>query len=201
MKSIQNWLVIPKLIFLNQYCDHPRLIDAFYERGMQYAIRDYDHILFSFHGLPERHIRKADPSGLCLTKDCCQKACSSSSFCYRAQCHATARALASRLALGDGAYSICFQSRLGKEPWLQPYTSEVLQNCAARGFKRLLVFCPSFVCDCLETTIEITHEYGKEFKRLGGEELQLVEGLNSHPAWIDALRTIVLEQCAASVMR
>lgn len=194
MKSIQHWLIFPKLIFLDHYCDHPLLIDAFYERGIQYPISSYDHILFSFHGLPERHIRNADRTGGCLKKECCQNDCSSKSFCYKAQCYATAEALASKLSLRSENYTVCFQSRLGKEPWLQPYTSDVLQHSAAKGFKKLLVFCPSFVCDCLETTCEITHEYGEEFKKLGGEELQLVEGLNSHPAWIEALRTIVLEQ-------
>lgn len=194
MKTIQKWNVLPKLIFLDHYCDHPGLIDAFYERAKQYSLSSYDHILFSFHGLPERHILKGDTTGSCLTKGCCQKVCPNNRFCYKGQCHATARALISKLSLKDKDYTICFQSRLGKEPWLQPYTSDVLKECAAKGFKRLLVFCPSFICDCLETTCEITHEYGEEFKKLGGEELQLVEGLNSHPAWIEALRTIVLEQ-------
>lgn len=193
MKCIQKWLIIPKLIFLDHYCDHPGLIHAFQQRANQYRIASYDHILFSFHGLPERHIRKADQSGTCLSNDCCQTACRNR-FCYKAQCHATALALATSLSLSRENYTICFQSRLGKEPWLQPYTSDVLQECASKGFKRVLVFCPSFVCDCLETTCEISHEYGEEFKKLGGEELQLVEGLNSHPAWIEALRTIVLEQ-------
>lgn len=194
MKVVQNWQVFPKLTFLNQYFEHPGLIDAFYQRGLQYPVDSYDHILFSFHGLPERHIRKADPSGTCLSKECCQTACQNNRFCYKAQCHATARAIVAKLSLKEDNYTICFQSRLGKDPWLQPYTSDVLKECAAKGFKRLLVFCPSFVCDCLETTCEITHEYGEEFKKLGGKELQLVEGLNSHPAWIEALRAIVLEQ-------
>ena len=169
MQCIHKWLVFPKLIFINHYCDHPGLIDAFYARGTQYRLADYDHILFSFHGLPERHIRKADPSGNCLSPGCCQRTCGANRSCYKAQCLSTALAIASKLALKEDAYTVCFQSRLGKEPWLQPYISEVLKACAAKGRKRLLVFCPSFVCDCLETTYEISQEYGEEFKRHGGK--------------------------------
>ena len=193
MKEIQNWLVFPKVIFLNHYCDHPSLINAFYERSTQYDLSAYDHILFSFHGLPERHIRKADPTGQCLSPACSTRCGQTHSFCYKAQCQATAHALASRLSLRESDYTLCFQSRLGKEPWLQPYIKDVLQACVHKGQKKLLVFCPSFVCDCLETTCEIAHEYQGEFKKMGGTDLQLVEGLNSHPTWITAIRTIILE--------
>lgn len=191
MGTLRNWEVFPKLIFLPHYFDDPGLVQAFYERALQYPLSDYDHILFSFHGLPERHIKKSDCAGTCLSQNCCQER---KQYCYKSQCHATARAIASRLSLSSDKYTICFQSRLGKEPWLQPYTSDTLKDCAAKGIKKLLVFCPSFVCDCLETTCEITHEYGEEFKKLGGTALQLVEGLNSHPSWITALRNLVLNQ-------
>ncbi len=195
MKSLQTWEVIPKLIFINHYFDHPLLIEAFCARAKQYDIASYDHILFSFHGLPERQIRKADPTGRCLSHQCCQEACQQRNrFCYKGQCYATAKAIATRLALHEKDYTICFQSRLGKEPWIQPYLNDVLHSCVRHGHQRLLVFSPSFVCDCLETIFEIKHEYGREFKKMGGQELQLVEGLNSHPAWIEALRRIVLEE-------
>jgi ferrochelatase len=190
MQTLQTWQVIPKLIFISHYYDHPLFIEAFCARAEQYKIASYDHILFSFHGLPEKQIRKADPRGKCLSDQCCQEACH---FCYKAQCYATARAIATRLSLSQKDYTICFQSRLGKEPWIQPYLSDVLSSCLRRGYRRLLVFCPSFVCDCLETTCEISYEYGKRFKEMGGEELQLVEGLNSHPTWIETLRQLVLE--------
>lgn len=201
MECIKDWLVIPKLTFIDHFCDHPLLIDAFMQRASQYEISAYDHILFSFHGLPERHIRKADRTGQCLTKDCCFGRCASTAakpsssnlFCYKAQCFKTAKALAAKLGLAEQNYTICFQSRLGREPWLQPYTSNVLHSCAAKGNKKLLVFCPSFVCDCLETTCEISFEYAEEFQKLGGKELQLVEGLNSHPSWIEALRVLILD--------
>jgi protoporphyrin/coproporphyrin ferrochelatase len=194
MEHIKHWQVIPKMTFINSYPDHPSLVHAFYEVSRKYSISAYDHLLFSFHGLPERQLHKANPSKTCLQGECCQALNARNQFCYKAQCFATAYALADKLGLKKTDYTISFQSRLGKEPWIQPYTTDVLQACIEKGYKRLLVFCPAFVCDCLETTCEISHEYAAEFKKMGGEELQLVEGLNSHPAWIEAIRSIVLEQ-------
>lgn len=194
MECLKRWQLFPKLIFLNHYFEHPALINAFCARAAQYSLCAYDHVLLSFHGLPERHIRRVDVTGRCLSNRCCEGLCGDNRFCYRAQCYATARAIAKELNLNKTDYSICFQSRLGKEPWIQPYTTDVIHACAHRGDKRLLVFSPSFVCDCLETTSEISEEYGEAFKALGGEELQLVEGLNSHPVWIEALRQMILEQ-------
>ncbi len=193
MECVKEWQVIPKMSFVSSYADHPALIDAFYDRIQSYERGNYDHILFSFHGLPDRHLRKADPSQTCLTKNCCATPNKNNRFCYKAQCHSTVRALVSRLSLSEGEYTICFQSRLGNDPWIQPYTSDVLKACAEKGYRNVLVVCPAFVCDCLETTLEITHEYGKEFNEMGGGSLQLVEGLNNHPTWIRGLRRIVLE--------
>lgn len=192
MKEMLNWQTFPQLTFINHYFDDPGMIQAFCERAQQYPIASYDHVLFSFHGLPERQIRTADESGNCLSANCCQQICSKNRSCYKAQCFATARAIAAQLHLKEKNYTVCFQSRLGKEPWIQPYASDVLHTCAKEGYKKLLVFSPSFICDCLETTYEISSEYQREFKELGGEELQLVEGLNDHPLWIDALKKMVL---------
>jgi ferrochelatase len=197
MEHIKHWPVIPKMTFINSYADHPSFIEALCERGKQYEIPNYDHILLSFHGLPERQLRAADRRQYCLTTGCCEQLNSYNQFCYKAQCFATARALIQQLKIKEGTYTVCFQSRLGKDPWIQPYTSDVIAQCTERGHKRLLVFCPAFVCDCLETTVEIAHEYGQEFKRKGGEMLQLVEGLNSHPSWIKALKIITLEHCSS----
>ena len=194
MESVKNSEVIPNMRFVNSYPDHPSLIDAFCDRVSQYTLAKYDHILFSFHGLPVRYLQKGNPSGVCSTENCCKNLNKNNQFCYKAQCFATAKALIERLALKEGDFTICFQSRLGKEPWISPYTSDILKIRAEKGDKNILVLCPAFVCDCLETTCEITHEYGKEFKDRGGEALQLVEGLNSHPTWISALKTMILEQ-------
>jgi ferrochelatase len=193
MECLKHWQVFPKLVFINHYFNHPGFIQAFCARAKQYALSSYDHLLFSFHGLPERQIREGDVSGNCLSQTCCQQIGANNHSCYKAQCFATARAIAAQLNLNEKNYTICFQSRLGKEPWLQPYTSDVIHACAKARHKRLLVFSPSFVCDCLETTYEIANEYGQEFKNMGGEELQLVEGLNDHPLWIDTLYHMVLE--------
>jgi ferrochelatase len=192
MESIQGWNVIPKLTFIDSFYDHPGFIQAFCERAKEYQLDRYDHILFSFHGLPERHIRKADPSGKCLSESCCQSQSKYNSNCYKSQCFTTARSIATGLGLDEKDYTICFQSRLGRDPWIQPYTQDMLGKCVEKGYRRMLVFCPAFVCDCLETTCEIAYEYAHEFKLLGGEELQLVEGLNDHPAWITALKQLVL---------
>lgn len=192
MEEMLSWQTFPKLTFINHYYDDPKMIDAFCARAQQYPISSFDHILFSFHGLPERQIRRADETGNCLSANCCQQICQKNRSCYKAQCFATARAIATKLNLQENDYTLCFQSRLGKEPWIQPYASDVLHACAEKGYKKLLVFSPSFICDCLETTCEISSEYQREFKALGGEELQLVEGLNDHPLWIEALKQMVL---------
>jgi len=97
------------------------------------------------------------------------------------------------LGLEEGQYTTCFQSRLGRDPWVQPYTSDILEKRAEAGDKKLLVFCPAFVADCLETTIEISEEYQEEFEELGGEQVQLVESLNDHPQWVKGLKNIILE--------
>ncbi len=191
MEIVKNWNVIPKLTFINSFPEDSGFIEAFCERGRQYSLKSYDYILFSFHGLPERHIRKADCSQTCLQKNCCQNFVTRNQFCYKAQCYATARAIAKGLELKEEEYFVCFQSRLGSEPWLQPYTSDAITQCAEKGMKRLLVFCPAFVSDCLETSCEISVEYAELFHELGGEELQLVEGLNDHPRWVQAVCDMV----------
>ena len=173
----------------------PRFLDASaaVARGPLAAFRA-DHVLFSFHGLPERQIRKSDPSGTtCLARpDCCDVPAPAHRRCYRAQCTATARALAARLELAPGSWSLAFQSRLGRTPWIRPYTDERLPELAARGAKRLAVLCPSFVADCLETVEEIGIRGREQWHALGGDALLLVPSLNAHPAWITAVATLVL---------
>ena len=137
-------------------------------------------------------MRKADNCNHCLqSADCCQTISAKNQFCYSAQCHATARAIAGKLNIPVDRYTICFQSRLGSDPWVQPYTSVVIEERAKVGDKKMLVFCPAFVSDCLETTIEVTHEYYDEFTALGGEKLDLVESLNANPRWIATVAEMV----------
>ncbi|HBZ70231.1 MAG TPA: ferrochelatase [Deltaproteobacteria bacterium] len=155
-----------------------------------------DHVLFSFHGLPERHLRKSDPTERhCLaTADCCDAIGPANRACYRAQCAATTRALASALALAPDTHSMAFQSRLGREPWIRPYTDRVLPELHSRGVRRLAVVCPSFVADCLETVEEIGIRAREQWKALGGAELLLVPSLNADPAWVGALAQMVRNQ-------
>ncbi|QEK52027.1 ferrochelatase [Pedobacter aquae] len=196
MEIVSQWQAIPSISFVNSYYDHPGMIKVFADNTRKYLDEGWDHILFSFHGVPQRHMRKADVSGEhCLkVKDCCKTLTENNKFCYSAQCHQTAKLIAEELNLSDDKYSLCFQSRLGNDPWMQPYTSDVLKELAGKGVKRILVLCPAFVADCLETLFEISFEYQEEFEELGGEKVQLVESLNDNPAWIDALEDIILNK-------
>jgi ferrochelatase len=172
------------------FYDDPRFVEAFVQVARkQLDELDPDHVLFSFHGLPERHIRKSDPSGKhCLaTEDCCASMCEANRNCYRAQCFATARAIAVKLGLDDAKFDVAFQSRLGRDPWIQPYTDETVKGLPKKGRKRLAVFCPAFVADCLETIEEIGMEARDLFLEGGGEDFALIESLNAHQAWIDAV--------------
>ena len=192
MEVLAKKLVIPKVSFIDSFPTHPGVIKAFCTRAQDFPVHQYDHILFSYHGLPQKQLVKADVKRCCQrSKDCCNVLTRDNWKCYAAQCHATTTAISDALQIPQKSYSIAFQSRLGKDPWIQPYTSEVITGKAKEGVKKMLVFCPSFVCDCLETTSEISDEYGKEFRAHGGERLDLVPGLNDHPEWISALASIV----------
>ena len=195
MELIKEWQTIPNISFINSFHDNDRVIETFADNGLKYQPETYDHILFSFHGLPQRQIKKCDHTGsYCLQVDgCCDNINDTNKFCYSAQSYDTARLIAKKLSLPKEKYTVCFQSRLGNDPWVQPYTSKVIAQLAKEGKKRLLVFCPAFVADCLETIYEVTHEYGDEFRALGGEHLQLVESLNDSPLFIDALEAMARE--------
>lgn len=196
MRIVRKWQAIPEIHFISDYYDHPGFIRSVAEQTRAHDLGSYDHILFSYHGLPERHMRKSDPTGgHCIAEgySCCDAISGKNRFCYRAQCMATTRSLVAELGLREGQYSVCFQSRLGKDPWVQPYTSEVIARLAAEGKKRLLVLCPAFVADCLETVYEVSIEYQEEFEEAGGEKIQLVESLNATDAWAKTVIDIIKE--------
>jgi ferrochelatase len=155
-----------------------------------------DHVLMSYHGLPEGHVRKSDGSGQhCLTHEgCCLSVAAANRDCYRAHCFATSRALAAALDLSERRYSVSFQSRAGPSPWIKPYTDRVLPELAQRGIRRLAVLCPSFVSDCLETLEEIGIRARDQWRESGGEDFHLVPCLNSHPSWVEGLAKIVHAQ-------
>lgn len=201
MRVLRGQANIPDLRLIDDYPDDPAFIAAFAEAGRAHDPADWDHVLFSYHGLPERQIRKADDRDVCRFGACCGTLGPDNRRCYRAQCFATTRALARELGLADGDHTTCFQSRLGSDPWIQPYTSDVLKELAGRGVKRLLVFCPAFTADCIETIDEIAVEYAEEFHEAGGEELRLVESLNDRPVWVEAITTMLEERTGLRLRR
>lgn len=193
MEILRKWDNIPEVTFIAQYCNHTNFIQAFAEQGRKYLQQEsFDHVIFSYHGLPERQIIKHDISNTCLkSENCCASYSVHNRLCYRAQCFETSRQLAKALSLEPEQYTVSFQSRLGKSPWIQPYTDETIKKLVLQNKKRILVFSPSFVADCLETTIEIGIEYKHLFESLGGERWQLVESLNDSPLWIETLKNLV----------
>ncbi|HWD21349.1 MAG TPA: ferrochelatase [Verrucomicrobiae bacterium] len=181
------------------YYDHPDYIRAMVANAAQDLQEDYDHLLFSFHGIPERHLRKADPSGRhpLPAGNCCENDSPALPTCYRAQCFRTAEAFCRAASIPQAKYSIAFQSRLGREPWLAPYTDHVLEQLAKSGRKKLVVICPSFVSDCLETLEEIGMRGREIFLEAGGTDFRLVPCLNEHPLWLHFLEKLTREFCAA----
>ena len=190
MRVLTQWHFVPRVTIAGAFYNQPLFIRAFAANAARYDLASFDHILFSFHGLPERQLRACDTAGdQCLQeKDCCKQITPQNKNCYSAQCHETARLIARELKISPAAYTVCFQSRLGRQEWIKPYTSSVIRELAVAGKKRLLVICPAFVADCLETLHEIAAEYRDEFIAAGGKQLQLVEGLNNSPLFIRALR-------------
>lgn len=195
MQQIKSWEIIPTVSVISQFCEHPAFIKAFTEIGRAYMAKSaYDHIVFSYHGLPERQILKGSCDNYCRLGDCCAVYHSKNQYCYRAQCFHTTRLLAKSLGLAEDKYTVCFQSRLGSDPWIKPYTDEKIKEFIQKKYKKILVFSPSFVSDCLETTIEIGEEYKKMFIDGGGVQWDLVESLNQHPLWIECLKQMVTER-------
>ena len=178
---------------LPPFYDAPAYIDALAEVTRAALPERFDHVLMSYHGLPERHLTKADPTGShCLASgNCCEQPSQAHATCYRHQTRVTSRLLAERLGLEDGSYSISYQSRLGRLPWLSPYTDERLVTLARSGVRHLAVVCPAFVADNLETLEEIGIAGRQTFEDAGGESLTLVPCLNDHPSWVQALAGLV----------
>lgn len=164
-------------------------IDALHTVAAPHLAEGFDHFLFSYHGLPVRHMRKADSSHAhCMTvPDCCQTCSPAHATCYRAQCLATTRALVARAGLDPARHSVSFQSRLTREPWLAPFTDVEFERLPKAGVKNLLVICPAFVTDCLETLEEIAERGRDAFLAAGGEKFRQIPCLNDHPAYIDFL--------------
>ncbi|WP_319591683.1 ferrochelatase [uncultured Draconibacterium sp.] len=189
-KEIKKLGIKAEVSEVGQFYHDPKFIDAFAERIQQYKLEDYDHIIFSYHGLPNRHLEKCHP-GITVENCSCQNAMPEhGTFCYRATVYETSRLLATKLNLQPENYSVGFQSRLSKN-WLTPFTDELLAELLNKGKKKILIAAPSFVTDCLETTLELGVEYGEEFLEKGGEKLQLVDSLNTEKSWVETLAYLV----------
>jgi ferrochelatase len=163
-------------------------LDAVAEVSRPYLERPHDFTLFSFHGLPERQVKKTDPSGAhCLAmEECCAKTVPANSDCYRQQCFVTAHEVARRLGIEEKKYAIAFQSRLGRTPWIRPYSDHFYESLPKEGIRKVAVLCPSFVADCLETLEEVQIRGREQFVAAGGEDLFLVPSLNAEDVWVKA---------------
>ena len=186
-RETSRWNYIPQIKVIGQFFDHPMFIKAFTERIKTYKPEDWDHIIFSYHGLPLRHLTKCHPD---ITMHECfddRFNIEHGRFCYQGACYQTTELIAYALNISPDRYTVVFQSRLNKN-WMQPFTDATLIQKANEGCKRILVVAPAFVADCLETIVEIGMEYQALFQKHGGEKLQLVESLNDYPLWIDAMK-------------
>lgn len=201
MDVIANWNVIPSIDFINSYHEDDRYVQVFADK-VKADINKHnpDHILFSYHGIPERHLRniqQKDPDKCSWPNCSCGKEPMDKPYCYRSACFKTTELMVAKLGLSPDQYSTSFQSRLGKDPWIQPYTDETVEKLAKKGVKNLLVVSPSFVADCLETTLEIGEEYKELFEEHGGEVFNFTESLNADEAWADAIHSMLSERMKA----
>jgi ferrochelatase len=188
---------VPSIQVVPPFYDHSGYLEAFADvaRPVLEGLQP-DAVVMSFHGLPERHCVKSDESDgrHCFqSPDCCETIVSANRNCYRAQCFATARGLGARLGISDEIMHVCFQSRLGRDPWIRPYTDEVILALARSGTRRVAVLSPAFVADCLETLEEIGIRARQDFLKHGGEELELVPSLNATDRWVEAIITMLVE--------
>lgn len=184
-----------KLNIIKPFYNHPSYIKALANSIKPYLTHPFDKILFSYHGIPERHVTKSDTTGChCLkSENCCSTPSVAHATCYRHQVKETTKLVALELGLDEDKYTLSFQSRLGQAKWLQPYTAEVLAELPAKGAKNILVVCPAFVSDCLETLEEINIEGRDSFLNAGGESFRSIPCLNDSAEWIEALRGMIGE--------
>lgn len=191
LSYLANQEIIPSIKIIRDFYQRPEYIQA-QAKIMKLYIKDNFHVLFSYHGIPERHIHKSGCDTLC--PQTCTPIYDKNQACYRAQCYQTSLLLAKELQLGTHQYTTAFQSRLGKTPWIKPYTDEIFAELISKGIKNIVVSCPSFVADCLETLEEIGIRAKEQWEKLGGEQFILTPCMNDHPEWIKAIQSIVNEQ-------
>ena len=194
MEIISKWWVIPEVKIVSQFWSNEGYIDSIVERAKEFDLKSYDHVLFSYHGLPERQVDKVyEGTDLCGDQPCETEVNEKNKFCYKATSYATTRLIAEKLGIPESNYTVCFQSRLDKK-WLTPFSDKVVEEWGKKGAKKLLVFSPAFVADCLETIVEIGTEYQEIFEENGGDKVQLVPSSNDHPRFIDCLVSLIKER-------
>jgi ferrochelatase len=194
LQKIKGWEVIPNLNIISKFYNHPAYLQSLLVEAKKHDITHYDHVVFSYHGLPERHIRKVSEhygANSCQLGSCCDSITNKNQYCYRANCFETSRHMVKSLNIPEGKYTTSFQSRLDKK-WLRPFSDKVIEELANKGHKNVLVFSPAFVADCLETIYEIGTEYQEIFKEHGGEKITLVNSLNTNDVWVNAVKEIVV---------
>ena len=192
MEIIGKWWVIPDIKIISQFYDNEGYIDSIVERTKAFNLDEYDKIMFSYHGLPERQVDKVYNVGLCADHACETEITADNKFCYKATCYATTRLLVEKLNIPEDKYIVSFQSRLDQK-WIQPFSDKIIEEWGKQGVKKILAFSPAFVADCLETLIEIGDEYHEILRANGGEKVQLVPSSNDHPRFIDGLEQLIRE--------
>lgn len=185
-----KWNVIPEISIISQFYNNPGFIKAFAAQISKYNPAAFDHIIFSYHGLPFSQTDRVHPEIKTAVCNCETKLPAHGKFCYKATCYETTRLLARELGLPKSAYSVAFQSRLTKN-WLKPFSDEEVIRLAKEGKKRILIAAPAFIADCLETIVEIGIEYQEIFAEHGGEKVQLVESLNANNDWIETIYQMI----------
>jgi ferrochelatase len=185
-------VAIPPVRVIGDFFEDPGFIGALAQVARdRLASFGADHVLMSYHGLPESHVQATAPDHCLKSQSCCAAVTTKNRFCYRAQCYATSRALADALGLSTNGYTVAFQSRLGRTPWIKPYTDLILADIRKMGVKRLAVVVPSFVADCLETIEEIGDRARADWLALGGEDFALVPCVNTDTRWVKALGAMI----------
>jgi ferrochelatase len=190
-----------RLRFLDPFYADAGFVDACAEIIKEHLQPESDdHVLLSYHSVPTRHIRKLDPAGYCrIDESCCAEITEANQNCYRAQCHATSRAIAAAVGLEADEVTTCFQSQLGKDEWIGPAFDDLVEESPKRGIRNLAVACPSFVADCLETLEEIGLTGAEEFREAGGQELRLIPCVNHDPRWIRAAAELIRKTAGANL--
>ncbi len=187
LQLLATQTILPSIRVIRDFHSHSGFIDA-QSALIKTHIANHDYVLFSYHGLPENHLREGGCTQACLAN--CSLTSSSNNGCYRAQCLQTTSLVAKTLGLTNQQYGTAFQSRLGKTPWIKPYTDEVIVDLFSQGMRRIVIVCPSFVADCLETLEEIGIRMREQWMKMGGEQLTLIPCLNDSEPWLTAILSI-----------